>query len=277
MSVSIQSVDLKNKSLISNRSTFIFDGRLVKSINVNQLSGDYIVTEPLKNEGQIVIFPQSPQTQSSLIKTYSTFSGYGSLSLPVDARFDFIRRKVWIADLGNSAVVKLNTNDYNYERSIGELTLPHSVIPEINGGGVFVKSFIDSNTGLISYYDSNNDLRGFVEFPDELKTGSLNPDFSFDFIQSLPLTSTMAYDHVRFKLWWTSKWYVYCMDIRNNQVTEKDLRPLYVDTRGLDIDFSSGNSFVVVQSNFGSWFLVQLFRDNRDLSCWSYLDFRGLK
>jgi len=240
------------------------------------LDGSFVTTEPIENDGQIVVYPQSPHNPIYDVNVYKEFAGYGNLYVPTDARFDYIRRKIWVADTGNSKVVKIGINDYTIETTFEDIILPHSVVPETNLGGVFIKGFSGVNTGIVYYYKANGELDDFFTFPCALGRSSTSVELSNAFVKDLPVPTTMVYDHVRWRLWWTAGSFVYMMDVRNRQVVQNDLQPVYVDTRGLDIDLGSGNAFVAAFRNHGYWGLIQIFRDNNDISCHSYIDFGGL-
>jgi hypothetical protein len=273
MSRSIKSINLRREAAIYYRNFFFEEARLVQSVNINQTDGSFVTTEPIENDGQIVVYPQSPNNPLYNVNVYKEFAGYGTLSLPMDARFDGIRRKMWVADAGNSRALKISINDYSMEVSIEDIILPHSVVPESNLGGVFIKAFSGINTGIVYYYSSNGELNDYFTYPCASGLTNTNPQITKEFVEALPIPSTMVYDHVRWRLWWTAGSYVYMIDIRNRQVIQHDLSPDYTNTRGLDIDFESGNAFVVAQRANSLWFMTQIFRDNNTVIDEAYLDF----
>jgi len=273
MSRSIKSINLRREAAIYYRNFFFEEARLVQSVNINQTDGSFVTTEPIENDGQIVVYPQSPNNPLYNVNVYKEFAGYGTLSLPMDARFDGIRRKMWVADAGNSRALKMSINDYSMEVSIEDIILPHSVVPESNLGGVFIKAFSGINTGIVYYYSSNGELNDYFTYPCASGLTNTNPQITKEFVEALPIPSTMVYDHVRWRLWWTAGSYVYMIDIRNRQVIQHDLSPDYTNTRGLDIDFESGNAFVVAQRENSLWFMTQIFRDNNTVIDEAYLDY----
>jgi hypothetical protein len=272
MSLVIRNIEINTPRKIDYRNVFLDNGHIVQSVNINQTDGTFVTTEPIENDGQIVIYPQSPNNPLYDVNIYKNLTGYGDLYVPCDARFDYIRRKLWVADLGNSKIVQIETNDYTVKTIIEDIILPHSVIPELNLGGVFIKGFSGINTGIIYYYQANGELDDYLTFPCALGRSSTDVEVSTDFIENLPIPTTMVYDHVRCRLWWTSASYVYMMDVRNRQIVQQDLSPSYVDTRGLDVDLSSGNVFVTAKKSHGYWYLLQIFRDNNYTFCDSYID-----
>ncbi|MFA7219282.1 MAG: hypothetical protein WC119_02100 [Synergistaceae bacterium] len=261
MSISINSVDIKNEDRIDYRN-ILLNGKIVRSVNINQTDGYFVTTEPLENGGQIVVYPQSPNNPLYSIMVYRELGGYGTMSMPMDARFNYIKRTLWIADMGNSKALKINIGNYQFISSINEIVLPHSIIPEINLGGVFIKAFSGIHTGIVYYYASNGDLVDYCTFSCELGASSTDVQLTQSFVNLLPLANTMAYDHVRWRLWWTAESNIYMMDVRNRQVIVNKLSSIYNNTRGLDIDLSSGNAFVVVRDNKNYWRIAQVFRDN---------------
>ncbi len=265
MSISIQSVNLKDNEKIDSRTVML--NQFVQSLNINQIDGSFVVTEPMKDDGRITIYPQSPNNILYPSKSYQEFIGFGTLNLPLDAKFDYIRRKIWIADAGNRRTLKVNIDNDNVEMSINDVTLPHSVVPEMNNGGVFIKAFSGVNTGVVYYYKYSGELDDYFTFPCDLGYATTDVERTELFVKSLPLSSTMVYDHVRWRLWWTSGTYIYMMDVRNRQVAHMDISTSYTETRGLDIEFSTGNAFVVSKHFDTTWKILQIFRDNNKIMC----------
>ena len=271
MSISIDAVNLKNQEKISYR-TVPLTGIEIQSINIHQSEGYFVVTEPLNNGGQITVLPQSPNNPSYEIKSYKEFNTYGSLLFPLDARYDFARRKLWIADAGNQKVVKLDSEKYTYDLSIVGLTLPHSVVPEINLGGVFIKTFTGINTGTVYYYDQVGKLQEYFAYPDSFGHTSTDIVLTVPFVKSLPLPSSMVYDHVRWRIWWVAGSYVYMADVRNKQVSSFSLAPSYSGTRSVEIEYNTGYAYVVARRIDGNWVAVQIFRDNNKILDWAYVE-----
>jgi len=271
MSNSIISINLKDKEIIPYREVLLDEAPIVRSININQIDGSFITTEPLNGSGQIVIYPQSPNNPNYSIASYSQLTGYGTIGVPTDARFNYINGTIWVADTGNSKVIRINVSDYSVSKIIKDIILPHAVIPDINSGGVFVKAFSDINTGALYCYDKNGSLIESLEYPCDLGRLSTDVEESDDFINSLPLSNSMAYDHVRSRLWWVSGSYVYMLDVKNKQVVENDLSTDYMDIRSVEVEFDSGNAFIVAKDLSSDWNIVQIFRDNNYVFCNGYI------
>jgi len=271
MSISINSINLKDEVAINYREVLLNEAPIVRSININQINGSFVATEPLSEGGKIVIYPQSPNNPKYNINAYSQLTGYGKLSVPTDARFNYINGTIWVSDTGNSKVIRINISDYSVSKIIKDIVLPHSVIPDINSGGVFIKAFSDINTGILYYYDKNGYLIESLDYPCDLGRLSTAVEESESFVNDLPLSSSMSYDHVRSRLWFVSGTYVYMLDVKNKQVVENDLSTNYIDTRSVDVEFSSGNAFVVAKDSSNKWNVVQIFRDNNLVFCNSYI------
>ncbi len=272
MSVSINSINLKDEETIDFRQVLLDEDPTVRSIDINQIDGSFITTEPLTEGGKIFIYPQSPNNPKYNINSYSQLTGYGILSMPTDARFNYINGTIWVADTGNSKVIRINVSDYSVSKIIKDIVLPHSVIPDVNSGGVFIKAFSDINTGVLYHYDKNGSLIELLEYPCDLGRLSTDIEASESFINDLPSSNSMAYDHVRSRLWWVSGSYVYMLDVKNKQVVENDLSIDYSITRSVEVELSSGNAFVVVKDPSSDWNIVQIFRDNNYVFCNAYID-----
>ena len=249
----------------------------ISSVNVNQLTGDFVTSKPFSNDGCIIIYPQSPNNPTSsligAVKTLTNFRGYGFLKSPIDSQFDYTRNKLWISDAGNERVLKIDCNSYAVDFSIANIILPHSVVPNINNGGVFIKAFTTLTNGVIYYYSTNGILQFYFNYLDTFSGSSLIPSLSSDGMSmNTPLPSTMCFDHRRNRLWWTANEYSYMFDLSNNQIISYNLNDnLYTETRGIDIDLDSGNAFITVYGDRNRWFTIQMFRDNNAILSRSYL------
>ena len=264
----IKTINTKDKEVIEYRTVIGESYEMIQSISVNNADGSFVTTEPLK--GDLVVYPQSPNNSNYDTVTYNSFGTYGLLSLPLDARFDSIRRKLLIADAGNSRVLRAEINGYSIEQELEEIVLPHSVIPERNLGGSFVKAFSDISTGVIYYYNKSGELIDSFTYPCELGHATVDVEFTEEYVESLPLTSTMAYDSDRWRLWWVSDLYVYMFDVRN-QVIIKQLTG-YPTSIGIDVDSNTGNAIVIVEDGSDESFLIQIFRDNNQILCSAYAE-----
>jgi hypothetical protein len=275
MSIYINSVNI-NLAEVVNARTVITSGNYISSISSNQITGDFIVTNPDLEGGSVIIYPQSPSNLTSALigeaKTLKNFSGYGFLNFPIDSQMDYARNKLWITDAGNERILKVDMDSFLVDFSIASISLPHSIVPNINNGGVFIKAFTNLNSGVIYYYSSNGVLQSFFTYLDNLDGESLIPDISNPYAINFPLPSTMCFDHRRNRLWWTANEYVYMVDLSNSQIVSYDLSINgYSATRGLDIDIDSGNSFITVYGDSDRWFIIQMFRDNNAILSRCYL------
>jgi hypothetical protein len=262
----IHSVGMTKKEIIEART--VDSGKTINSVSINQVTGDFIVTNPLNN--QITVYPQSPNNpQYTLLgqtKTIKSFSGYGFLNYPLDARFDCARDKIWVADTGNNRALKINSYNYLVNFSISGLSMPHSIIPNLNNGGVFIKGFTNSTTGVVYYYSLSGVSQFLFTYPDTLSGNFQVGEAIF------PLASTMAFDHTRSRLWWVAKEYVYMADVLNSQIISFDLSDYNYDlTSGIDIHVESGNAFVTCRNVNLRWYTVQIFRDNNTYISSAYL------
>lgn len=267
MTVAIKSVNVNQEIVLNNRTIYTSDW--IRSININQITGDFIVTKPLLDGGTILVYPQTPNhPELSLIgetKTIRSFSGYGNINYPLDAKYDYTRGKIWVADSGNNRVIKANENNFFGEFSIPNIDTPHSVVPNLNNGGVFIKAFSNSTTGVVYNYSSSGTLISSFTYYD------LNGE-------DLPLPYTMVFDHRRSRLWWTAQQYIYMMDAYNSQVISYDINTDGChQTRGIDVDLDSGYAFVVAYGKKNSWFIIQMFRDNNRSVSMSYVPERVLR
>ena len=267
----IKNLDLNNNTVITDRDvTSVYS---IVSVDVDQVDGRILVTEQENNS--VTIYPQSPALNIYSPIRFSLFYRFGRLSSPRDSKFDYVRRKIWIADTGNSRVLKVDINSETVDTAINDIIYPHSLAAEVNSGGVFVKAYTNTSrrTGIIHYIGSNGlELLNF-KFQNYLGDSSSSSSSSgLDIVSSsssseeaydLPAVYTMAYDHVRYRLWWLDENKIYMADIKNKQVQTYDLGSLYTSAISVDIDLGTGNAFVVAQdSHFQEFFILQMSKDN---------------
>ena len=267
----IRTIDLNKETSISNRDIVV--SRYQYGVDVNRIDGSYLVVEPLNEDssygGRVVIY-----AQDGTITYYNTFNRVGSLYYPSDARFDYIRRKMWISDTGNNRVLKIDIAANNADINIEDLYYPHSIVVDVNTGDVFIKGYSgnDLNYGKISHYRGNGVFIGeFIYNHAEIdsSTSSESSGLSTQSSESiviplLPSNRSMCFDSVRSKLWWVDGNTVYVLDVRNKQIQTQDISSSgFYDLVSMDVELKTGNAYVV--SNSGSLLVVQINKDNNTI------------
>lgn len=280
MSETIRTINLTNNTVISDRD--ITSNQSICAIDVNQVDGSYVVVEPYNSDGsyggRVVLYPQSLQSSNSIV--FQTFNRVGSLYYPRDAKFDYIRRKIWICDTGNNRVLKLNMDTNQIDLSIDEnLIYPYAVAIDLNDGNIFIKGYqlYDLNYGSIRYCKKDGTLLAtfFYNKADiESSSSSSSESSGNQTISStsssgnypptnLPSSHSIVCDSTRSRVWWVDGVKIYMMDIRNKQIQTYDVRnDHFYSVISIDIELSTGNAFVVAKDIHGEWFLIQMFRDN---------------
>lgn len=269
MSKSINTFDINKKDLIGFRDVKLKNNEWVRTVNINQLNGSFVTTEPLSENGLIKIYPQSPNNDNYNISTYKSFTNYINLKYPLDAKINYISGNIWVADAGNNNVISISNESFSVNQVIKNIKLPHSVVPEINSNGIFIKAFKDLNNGVIYYYNRSAQLLEEITYPFCSNINTLEMQGQRNFINSLPLPSSMTYDHVRWRLWWVANNVVYMMDIKNQQIVENKLD--YQEGKSVDIELSTGNAFVIMRNHQKEDYIVKIFRDNNYIFCDSYI------
>lgn len=276
MTETIRTVDLVEEAVIADRD--VNSTVAINAIDVNQVDGSYLVTEPLDASGtyngRVVLYPQALKIEPSI--EFKTFNREGSLLYPLDAKFDYTRRKIWIADAGNHRVLKIDQNTTEADLSINDVIYyPHVVCPNINDGGVFAKGYTSERRtdGVVCYFRRNGtQISSFIYNTRDLDLSSssseeIESSLSEDVFPVMPSPYSMAYDYCRSRIWWVDGVKVYIADIRNKQVQSCDLRNNgFALVKSIKIEFSTGNAFVVAQDVRDIWFLVQMSRENRYLT-----------
>jgi len=283
----IKTVRLSDNSVI--RSWWL-EGR-VDSIDVNQIDGSIVTSESNVDGqylGRVTIYPQNISPLFSDTVYITSVSRGGDLNYTLDSRFDYIRRKIWIADSGNHRVIKLNGDNYSTDVISDDLFYyPHSVAVNFNNGGVFVKAYNDlSMSGVSVYYlgsrgeekvkfsvnnilgnSSSSSSSSSVGNSDSSSSSSMEENSSSSSgsisLPDMPHSRSMVFDYVRSRLWWVSGSKINLLDVRGKQVQVYDLRiDGYFSTRTVDVDLNTGNPFIVASDIHDKWFLVQMNRDN---------------
>jgi len=288
MTEKIIQVDIDSNSVISGRT--ITSARTIVSIDVDQTSGDYLTVEPFDADGtyggRVMIRPASTTMSINEAVELQTFSGVGDLYYPLDARFDYVRRKIWIADTGNHRILKVDMNSSKADVNIDDVLLyPHALASNLNSGGVFVKGYLfyDKSIGAVVYFKSNGEEEyRFVYTLGETQsssssstegTMSSSSSSTEDVMPVLPVANSIVYDHVRSRAWWIEGLRVYMVDERSQQVQTYDINESdIVSTISLDLELSSGNILVVTEDNHNERLLVQINRDNNLLLAVSYIE-----
>lgn len=294
MSEFISNIDLNANDAISGRN--ITSTRIVSSINIEQTTGRYCMVQPYNADGsyggRILIYPQSIALGISggleNIVILQQFNYYGSLYYPLDAKFDYIRNKLWIVDTGNNRILKVDLSTSQVDMSIDDLYYPHALAINMNGGSIFVKGFSDFNltNGVVYYFRKDGLQLAKFEFGHEdlqassssssssnssssSSSSSINPidtsssSSSETVIPSMPSPYSIVCDSTRSRGWWVYGTRVYMADTRNAQIQTYNLAShSFIGTESVDVELSTGNAFVVAKDASNDRFLVQMFRDN---------------
>lgn len=274
MSIQIRTINLVEKVAIYDRDVELY-GRHVQSVNIYQTDGSFITTEPFNNK--LIWYPQAPYNAANTAlgawKIFESFVGYGYLSFPLDARFDYTRRILWIADSGNKRILKVNIDSGTVIESINNGYFSHSIVVNINDGSIFVKSIKDRENGIVQHYSKEGILLNSFEFACNYGITEEDITNTYDFASSLPLPYTMVFDHARKRLWWTGDEFVYMTDTINENIIPYHIASHHFHlARGVDVDFDSGNAFVIAKNvSDSNWYILQMFRDNNKIVSTAYL------
>ena len=289
MSTIIKTVDLSDNSVITSRNITMYVS--AKSMDVNQVDGTYAVVEPQDSSGgyngRVMVYPQSLQPEVAITTEFKSFVKFGTLLYPLDAKFDYVRGKLWIADTGNDRVLKVDLRLKKADLSITSgFVYPHSLAVNLNNGGIFLKGYLSYNLekGVVIYYrpDGVETVRFVFDGSDLFSSSSSS---SYSGVESsssssgpvtfpvFPSFLSMVFDSMRSRLWWVDGVKCYMADIGSQQVSSYDLRGNGIDsTLSVAVDLKSGNALVVAENNHGNRVLVQMFRDNNAVLGTAYIE-----
>ena len=170
------------------------------------------------------------------------------MNFPICVTSDFCRNITWIADTGSNKIIKTIKKSSNIEflLSIDDITNPYNLIINPNNGGIIVKHYKDGYEA-ITYFDSFGNLIFTI------KTLYILPqyDSTQKFIESLPIQTSMAIDHVRNKLWFLSEKQLYSVDLNIKYCTHFSIDSLIDINKyiSIDIDLQSGNPLLFASKN----------------------------
>ena len=149
MTNKIKSVDNRNKSIITSRNAV--PNAYTRTININQADGNFVTTFPVENK--VVVYGQSPNSANSFIgnsRTIEDLDAYGTFDFPIDAKFDFVNRKIWVADTGNNRLLSISYNNFLVDFEITNVIFPSAIVVNPNNGDIFVRGYSNITTGCIN-------------------------------------------------------------------------------------------------------------------------------
>tara|TARA_R110000824_G_C15232856_1_gene678970 strand:- start:20933 stop:22765 length:1833 start_codon:yes stop_codon:yes gene_type:complete len=273
MSNEIATVNVNNGSTLGNRS-FNLDGDYIAAIDADHISGNFIVAKPIKNGGTITLYPQNPNVpeRSVLgeIKDITQFTGYGEMEYPLDVKLDFVRRSAWVADTGNDRVLRVSLNNFGVSLNIENITIPHALAVNPNDGSIFIKAYSSVSRGVVYHYDNlGNQLSEFY-FDYTFPSGTLDLTLTSDFAKTMPHSSSIIFDHVKDRCWWTAENKIFMVDIKNKELISQEVVG-YQNGAGIDVDFSTGRAFAVFQTDSDDWEILQTDNDNNEILAAAYI------
>ena len=292
----ITTINLNQNLVLAMRN--ILNANAIHSLDVNQTNGRVLITEPYNSNGSIggaiVMYPQSIQLDLSPVVRMDYF-GDQFVYFPYDAKFDYVRGKIWILDTGNHRIISVNESDQSVNFILEDkMYYPHSVAVNLNTGGAFVKGFSNAarTIGKVIYFLSSGVEKASFEFggldnssssssslsssssssSSENQSGSEESNSSTEETPVLPSYRSIVYDHVRSRAWWVSDNIIYMLDERNKQVQTYDVIGDYFSSvQSIDIEFQTGNAFVVAKDRHLEDVIIQASRDNSGILAHAYV------
>lgn len=292
MSELISNINLNYSSTIVDRD--LINDRVINSLDVNQTNGKILVTEPYDDDGTIggdvVIYPPSPQLNIDPTIRMNFFNGK-YLYFPCDAKYDHSRGKIWILDTGNHRIIRLDENTQKVNFILNNVIFyPHAIAPNLNTGGSFVKGFSNSSMTngkvisispvgqLLGYFeydegeeDNSSSTSSFSLSESSDSEGNSSSSSSHDYFPTMPSYKSIVYDSVRSRAWWVSGINVYMLDERNMQIKVFNMYSNFSEIMNIDIEFSTGNAFVVVKDSINDTYVIQVSKDNSEVLGIAYL------
>jgi len=292
-------VDALKESVMSIRN-FIID-RHINSIDIDQISGNIIVTNPFDDDGtiggRIAIYPASNQLQvnqpvyiDGFTQTREFYAR--TLHYPLDARCDYLRGKIWVADTGNNRLIKFDQRTLEMNAVVeNQIIYPFALAVDLNTGGVCARGFYGStNTKIVMHFNTDGSVMSSFIYENTLAESSsstssssesslssglseTSTSYSGEVFPAFPSSKSIVFDSIRNRIWWTNNNKVYMVDESNHQINTYNIDPdWFLTANEVDIDLSTGNAFVIAKNLDGSLYLLQIFKDNNRLLSISYLN-----
>jgi len=159
----IRHIDIARDVAISARDIDVESQ--VSSMDSDQATGIYVTSEPIHCTGYFggVVTIHSPSQSTELLGSSNVVS-YVIDSVPennvinyaIDAKIDYVNGGLWIADTGNNRAIKMDLVTKKVNAISDDLCLfPTCIVPNLNGGGAFIKGFSDMETSIVYYIDGN--------------------------------------------------------------------------------------------------------------------------
>ena len=287
MSRKIKTINIDTDSIISSRDIIVNES--IRSIDVNQLDGSILATYTTNTDGtyngSVVMYPQSSALQVDEPITIDDLDRFGSLYYPNDAKFNYLRRKIWICDTGNHRVLKINRDTQEVDISIeNKIYYPYALVVDLNDNGVFVRGYddIQRRKSVVRKFYSDGDDGEIFKFDTDSSDASSSSSSSQllgssssssdDLLPEFPFPSSIVYDHVRSRTWWVNETKIYMADSRYKNIQIYDLNSDgYINAYSIDVQLDNGNVLVVADDIHSERFLVQVYKDNNLLLASSYI------
>jgi hypothetical protein len=260
----IHQIDLHAKSVVAGR-TQPWPYR-ARAIQADSMTGNVYVLKP---------FGAVPADVSSCVyRATQMMSGLGSVTIhsnagaetihfAMDIKVDSSRRRLWIADSGNSRVLAMNldTNRLEYLYDEDDLSFPVGIAVDPNTGGVYVRSYDRDNQLDKVVFLKDGEVYSVMQTTEDfswsVQSGVdwLNPtDENIGKIISQKLaipfqsSGSMSYDHLRDNLWWLAHQTVgtlFLFNARNNMARSLALLSSLKELFAVDADIKTGEAIVV--------------------------------
>ena len=300
MTETIRTANLNQDTIVVLRD--IYHDNRANSLNIEQTSGGFVISYPFASNTQlnnVTIYPPSSQLDINTPIIMTGFDQIGNLSLPSDARYDYVRRKIWIADTGNHRILKINEDTQVVDGLIrgdelypNKLLYPYAIAVNLNNGGIFVRGYTGENAEFdaVFYFNSDTSLQAkFIltipvvdnssssssidsESSSSMESRSSSSTTSYTPIPGIKTPYSITYDHVRSRAWWVNDTKVYMADEKNQQVEVYDLgNNGFVDLISVDVELSTGNPLIVAISQLSEYKLVEMNRDNTKFLASAYV------
>lgn len=244
MTDSIKTFDTYHEELLTNRTKAV-GNTFIKSLKINQINGFFIISKPLSNS--VKIYNQNPNSTSTdtIFNEITSLNSETSLNTPMDAVFDWIRRKIWIADTGNNRIVRLNYDTLEMDLSFTVSYYPYSIEINENNGNLFIKCFDSAETGKLIITDGIGDEIHEITYSHAFFNDNFEMLKTLEGLRKWDWQHLIKLDHVRNRLWWLADDILYMLSLTTKELFTNDLAQWNLDYgRSIAINLENGNAIV---------------------------------
>ena len=167
-------------------------------------------------------------------------------------------------------MIELDYSSRSVDSEITNILYPSALTVNQSNGDIFVRGFSSASNGVIYWMNKSGSIIDMLTYPDTFSSSAYSLQRNINSSYVLPYPSTMDFDHVRGRLWWTANDMVYMADVNSLQISNFDLSNYGLqEISPIEVEYSTGNvligcypsgSKITGDKRFST--IVYMFKDN---------------